>query len=222
MRQGLCGEIEDTPGANHPAFVFEGKTENVLVGNNERAVMSAAIEAENLGYHPIALGCTIEGEAGDVAGVYTSLAEQLIKHRGQQKESVEAYSLGKIPAAIIAGGETTVTLDPTSSGMGGRNQEIGLVAALNLQAKGLRDVVVASAGTDGTDGPTDAAGAVVDGGTICRIEEAAKEELCLSGKQALSAHDAYTFLDMDPSGKSLIRTGPTGTNVADVCVVLVK
>ena len=55
-----------------------------------------------------------------------------------------------------------------------------------------------------------------------RIEEAAKEELCLSGKQVLSAHDAYTFLDMDPSGKSLIRTGPTGTSVAYVCVVLIK
>ena len=103
MRQGLCGEIEDTPGDNHPAFALEGKTENVLVGNNERAVMSAANEAENLGYHPIVLGCTIEGEAGDVAGVYTSLAERLIKHRGQINESFEACSLGKDTAAIIAG-----------------------------------------------------------------------------------------------------------------------
>ena len=222
MRRDLRGEIEDTPGDDHPAFALEGNTKNILVGNNERAVMSAAYEAENLGYNPVVLGCTIEGEASDVAGVYTSLAEQLIKHRGQQDDLSETHSLGKIPAAIIAGGETTVTLDPTSSGKGGRNQEIGLVAALNLQAKGLRDVVVASAGTDGTDGPTDAAGAVVDGGTIYRIEEASKGEMCLTGKEALSAHDAYTFLDMDPSGKSLIRTGPTGTNVADVCVVLVK
>ena len=131
------------------------------MGNNERAVLSAAYEAENLGHTPVVLGYIIEGEASDVAGVYTSLAEQLIKHRGQQVDSSEAYSLGKIPAAIIAGGETTVTLDPTSSGMGGRNQEIALVAALNLQAKGLRCVDVASAGTDGTDGrPTDATDAV--------------------------------------------------------------
>ena len=101
-----------------------------------------------------------------MAGVYTSLAEQFKKYRGQPDDLSEAYSLGKIPAAVIAGGETTVTLDPSSSGKGGRNQEIGLVAALNLQAKGLRDVVVASVGTDGTDGPTDAAGAIVDGGTI--------------------------------------------------------
>ena len=103
MRQGLCGDIEDTPGDDHPAFALEGKTENVLVGNNERAVMSAAYEAENLGYNPVVLGCTIEGEAGDVAGVYTSLAEQLIKHRGQRNESFEAYSLGRDTAAIIAG-----------------------------------------------------------------------------------------------------------------------
>ena len=112
------------------------------------------------------LGCAIKAEGGDTAGVHTSLAEQLIKHRGLRKESFETYSFGKIPAAIIAGGETAVTLDPTSSKMGGRNQEIGLVAALKLKTKGLRDIVVASAGTDGTDGPTDPDGAVVDGGAI--------------------------------------------------------
>ena len=82
---------------------------------------------------------------------------------------------------------------------------------------------MASVGTDGTDGPTDAAGAVVDGGTIDRIEgEIDGEEGRLSGKEALAGHDAYSFLDMDANGTSLIRTGPTGTNVADVCVVLVK
>jgi len=218
MEQGLRGNIEDTPGANHPAFAVEGATKNILVGNNERAVRNAAYEAEVLGYNAVVLGCTIEGEASDIAGVYTSLAE----HVAKQRQEPESYGLAKLPAALIAGGETTVTLDPASSGKGGRNQEIGLVAALNLQAKGLRDIVVASAGTDGTDGPTDAAGAVVDGGTIDRIEGETEEEICLSGKEALAAHNAYTFLDMDPSGKSLIRTGPTGTNVADVCVVLIK
>ena len=62
MRQGLRGEIEDAPGDDHPAFELKGNTENVLEGNNERAVMSAACEAENLGYNPVVLGCTIEGE----------------------------------------------------------------------------------------------------------------------------------------------------------------
>ena len=75
IHQGLRGEIEDTPGDDHPAFAVEGATENILVGNNERAVMSAASEAVRLGYNPVVLGCTIEGEASDVAGVYTSLAE---------------------------------------------------------------------------------------------------------------------------------------------------
>ena len=223
IEQGLHGKIEDTPGKDHPAFATKGITTNVLVGNNERAVLSAAREAESLGYpNPIIIGCTVEGEAGDVAGVYTSIVEQLIKQR-QSLGSSQRYSIARLPAAIIAGGETTVTLDPSSSGKGGRNQEIGLVAALNLQAKGIRDVVVASVGTDGTDGPTDAAGAVVDGGTIDRIEGGTDgEEEHLSGKEALAGHYAYSFLDMDANGTSLIRTGPTGTNVADVCVVLVK
>ena len=222
IEQGLRGEIEDTPVGDHLAFATKGITTNVLVGNNERAVLSAAREAECLGFNPIVLGCTVEGEAGDVARVYTSIVEQLIKQR-QSLGSSQRYSIARLPAAVIAGGETTVTLDPSSSGKGGRNQEIGLVAALNLQAKGIRDVVVASVGTDGTDGPTDAAGAVVDGGTIDRIEgEIDGEEEHLSGKEALAGHDAYSFLDMDANGTSLIRTGPTGTNVADVCVVLVK
>ena len=222
IEQGLRGEIEDTPGGDHLAFATKGITTNVLVGNNERAVLSAAREAECLGYNPIVLGCTVEGEAGDVAGVYVSIAEQLIKQQ-QSLGSSQAYGLAKLPAAVVAGGETTVTLDPSSSGKGGRNQEIGLVAALNLRAKGIRDVVVASVGTDGTDGPTDAAGAVVDGGTIDRIEGGTDgEEEHLSGKEALAGHDAYSFLDMDANGNSLIRTGPTGTNVADVCVTLVK
>ena len=222
IEQGLRGEIEDTPVGDHLAFATKGITTNVLVGNNERAVLSAAREAECLGFNPIVLGCTVEGEAGDVARVYTSIVEQLIKQR-QSLGSSQRYSIARLPAAVIAGGETTVTLDPSSSGKGGRNQEIGLVAALNLQAKGIRDVVVASVGTDGTDGPTDAAGAVVDGGTIDRIEGGTDgEEEHLSGKEALAGHDAYSFLDMDANGTSLIRTGPTGTNVADVCVVLVK
>ena len=88
--------------------------------------------------------------------VFTRRLRSNIKHRGQPDDLSEAYCLGKIPAAVIGAGETTVTLDPSISGKGGRNKEIGLVAALNLQAKGLRVVALTSAGTIGTDGPTDA------------------------------------------------------------------
>ena len=229
LDSGVKGELEDTPGDEHPAFSTKRPsddssmlTETILVGNNELAVTSAAMEAERIGYNAIVLGCTVEGEAKDVAGVYTSLAEQLSKQRTSPDQT---FALAKLPAALIAGGETTVTLGP-SSGKGGRNQEIGLVAALHLKDKGLRDIVVASAGTDGTDGPTDAAGAVVDGGTIDRVEH--MNGGTVTGAVALENHDAYTFFnsassaDESTSIDPLIRSGPTGTNVADVCVVLVK
>mmetsp|Transcript_15535 Transcript_15535/g.33576 ORF Transcript_15535/g.33576 Transcript_15535/m.33576 type:complete len:649 (-) Transcript_15535:1412-3358(-) len=229
LDSGVKGELEGTPGDEHPAFSTKRSLEDssmltgtVLIGNNELAVTSAATEAERSGYNAIMLGSTVEGEARDVAGVYTSLAEQLSKQRTSPGQT---FALAKLPAALIAGGETTVTLGP-SSGKGGRNQEIGLVAALHLKNKGLRDIVVASAGTDGTDGPTDAAGAVVDGGTIDRVEH--MNGGTVKGVEALEKHDAYTFFDsVGSTGEStsiypLIRTGPTGTNVADVCVVLVK
>jgi glycerate-2-kinase len=126
----------------------------------------------------------------------------------------------KLPAALIAGGETVVTL-PEKHGKGGRNQEIGLVAALRLQSLKLRDIVLASVGTDGTDGPTDAAGAIVDGGTISRIEE--ENNKTFTGDDALRNHDAYTFFNSATESKNaLVKTGATGTNVADVCVVLVQ
>jgi glycerate-2-kinase len=123
--------------------------------------------------------------------------------------------MAKLPAAIIGGGETTVTL-VGKRGTGGRNQELALAAALHLQRYSLRNVVFASAGTDGTDGPTDAAGAVVDGGTVDRLNGEAE--------QALQQHDAYTYFKQAGTGNEspLIVTGPTGTNVADVCVTLIR
>ena len=122
-----------------------------------------------------------------------------------------------MPAALICGGETTVTLPKHGIGKGGRNQEIGLCAALKLKELGLRDIVIASVGTDGTDGPTDAAGAIVDGGTIDRVEFVNKKTYL--GDVALKNHDAYSFFANDDA---LLKTGPTGTNVADIAIILVK
>ena len=165
----------------------------------------------------VVLGTTIEGEATHVANMYVSMAGQVQWQRTCPASA--QYPFVKLPAALIAGGETTVTL-PKQHGKGGRNQEIGLAAALRLKSYGLRDIVVSSVGTDGTDGPTDAAGSVVDGGTIDRVES--ENGGTILGKHAFEQHDAYHFFDSSKSTHPLVKTGPTGTNVADICVTLVK
>jgi glycerate 2-kinase len=101
------------------------------------------------------------------------------------------------------------------TGQGGRNQELALAAALSFKRFSLRNVVLCSIGTDGTDGPTDAAGAVVDGGTVDRLGHREAE-------QALQQHDAYTYFKQVGDQSSLVMTGPTGTNVTDVCVTLIQ
>jgi hydroxypyruvate reductase len=111
---------------------------------------------------------------------------------------------------VISGGETTVTIRGT--GLGGRNQEFALAAALDIA--GLKDVVVLSAGTDGTDGPTDAAGALADGSTVARAE--AHD---LDAAAYLANNDSYRFFE---HLGNLIKTGPTGTNVADVRLMLLR
>ena len=228
LRKGNNGELEDTPKASHPTFQ---NCETVLVGNNQAAVMAAAKKAEDLGYNPVILGTCIEGEAQHVANVYVAMAQNLQMQHKQQQENKEQnpYMMASLPVALIAGGETTVSLPTTNTGKGGRNQEIGLAAALTMQKMDMHNVILASIGTDGTDGPTDAAGAIVDGGTINQIEKIQKnnfnDSIQLSGLDALKSHDAYTFFDSgvgDDSVQALVKTGPTGTNVADVCVVLVK
>mmetsp|Transcript_30737 Transcript_30737/g.46604 ORF Transcript_30737/g.46604 Transcript_30737/m.46604 type:complete len:526 (-) Transcript_30737:84-1661(-) len=199
-------ENQHTENPSLDAEVFE-RARNILVGNNQLAVLAAASEAEKRGYKPVILGTRMEGESCHVAGVYASIAQHIIEDGD--------YKVAEPPCALIAGGETTVTLSK-QSGKGGRNQEFALAAALRFQELGLRNVVLASVGTDGTDGPTDAAGAIVDGGTIDRLAG--------SASNALEQHDAYPYLDqVDESNHSpLIKTGPTGTNVADISITLIR
>jgi len=224
LKKGRDGS-QDIPSKNHTSFcikceesVNESKlSETVLVGNNFLAVSAAAEEAQKLGYNPIVLGTTMEGETIHVANVYVSMAAQAQLQRTNPGTAV--FPFVKLPAAIIAGGETTVTLSE-SHGKGGRNQELGLAAAIKMKSSGLRDMILASVGTDGTDGPTDAAGSIIDGSTIDRVEfENGRSFL---GKDALENHDAYNFFESSNTIKSLVKTGPTGTNVADVCVILVQ
>lgn len=172
----------------------------VMVGSNRLAVEAAADEAKRLGYNTLILSTYIEGEAREVGRVFASVAKE-IRANGRPV---------KRPAAVVSGGETTVTIRGT--GRGGRNQEFALSAAIAID--GLRDTVILSAGTDGIDGPTDAAGAIADGSTIHRAEGVG-----LNAAESLANNDSYRFFK---TTGDLIQTGPTGTNVADIQVLLVR
>jgi hydroxypyruvate reductase/glycerate 2-kinase len=196
LRRGRDGAIPDTPKS------LPGSARTFVIGNNTRALAAATRTAESLGYPVLNLGSFIEGETRDVAGVHADIVRS-VRSDGQPRPA---------PLCILSGGETTVTLS-TDHGRGGRNQEFVLAAALHLGPAGLRDTVVLSGGTDGEDGPTDAAGALADAGTL---ERAAR--LGLDPAASLARHDAYPFF---AATDGLLGTGLTGTNVMDVRVLLV-
>lgn len=197
LERGAAGEIEETPRSGDPAFA---RVRNVIVGSNRSALDAAARTARALRYRTLVLSTMVEGETRDVARVHAAIARE-IRASGHPV---------KPPACIVSGGETTVTLCD-GHGLGGRNQEFVLAAASDIA--GMENVVVLSAGTDGTDGPTDAAGAIADGRTAARASEKG-----WSAADALARNDSYHFFG--PLG-DLVRTGPTGTNVMDVHVVIV-
>jgi glycerate 2-kinase len=192
IASGLRGEIAETP---KPGDALFRRVRNTVVGSNRLALDAASRQARLLGYRTLVLASEIQGETRDVARMHAAIA----------REVVGAARPVKPPACIITGGETTVTIK--GAGLGGRNQEFVLAAAIDIA--GLPDVVVFSAGTDGTDGPTDAAGAIADGGTLARNPEAAGY---------LDANDSYRYFD---ALGDLVKTGPTNTNVMDVRIMLV-
>lgn len=197
VRARLNGDAPETPKPGDPIFT---RVQNLIVGSNRLAVDAAARQARELGYRTLVLSTFIEGETRDVARVHAAIAKE-IRATGRPV---------KPPACVISGGETTVTIH--GKGLGGRNQEFALAAGLDIA--GMKDVAIASIGTDGTDGPTDAAGAVADGSTVSRAGAAG-----LDAAAFLARNDSYRFFE--PLG-GLIRTGPTGTNVADVRIILVR
>ena len=196
LRRGANGEIPETPKTGDAIFA---RTQNVIVANNLQAVQAAAARAKALGYNSLILSSRIEGETKDVAKVHAAMAKEM---------AATGHPVAP-PACVVSGGETTVTLE--RAGKGGRNQEFVLAAALELA--GWERVVILSAGTDGTDGPTDAAGAVCDGETVPRARS-----LGLDPKRHLAEHDAYPLFE---ALGDLIKTGPTNTNVMDLRLVLV-
>ena len=185
---GAKGDIPETPKTLKNA-------DNRIIGSNRLAVDAAAEAARELGFKPLILSSVIEGETREIAGMHAAIAREV-------RESGRPL---KPPACIISGGETTVTL--RGKGKGGRNQEFALAAAVGIA--GLKDVLIFSAGTDGTDGPTDAAGAQADGDTLRRGPEALRR---------LANNDSYDFFQ---TLKDLVITGPTGTNVMDIHLILV-
>ena len=196
LEQGARGGIEETPKAADP--VFE-KVQNVLVGSNRLALQAAKQKADVLGYNSLLLSSSVEGETQTVAAVHAAIAKEISATGGPVRR----------PACVISGGETTVTI--RGGGLGGRNQEFALAAALHIE--GLEGVVILSGGTDGTDGPTDAAGGVVDGGTLRRATANG-----LDAGDYLRRNDSYHFLQ---STGDLLITGPTYTNVMDLHVMLI-
>ena len=194
--QGLKGDIEDTPKAGDA--VFE-RCYSELVGTNLQALKAAGLKSEDLGYRTLILSSTVEGEAREVAKVLTAIAKEV-------RDSGNPLSA---PACILCGGETTVTIQ--GDGKGGRNQEFVLASALVID--GGENVVVLAGGTDGNDGPTDAAGAMADGSTLVRARAKGLDPL-----DFLRRNDSYHFFQ---TLEDLVMTGPTRTNVMDVYMLLV-
>jgi hydroxypyruvate reductase len=188
--------FQETPKPSDP--VFE-RVQNVVVGSNRQAALAAVASARQAGFNTLLLGTFVEGEAREVARVAAALAKGVRVHGEPLKP----------PACLVWGGETTVTI--RGNGKGGRNQELALAAALALE--GWPGVLLMALATDGTDGPTDAAGAVITGGTVARARA-----MGLDPWAALEDNNSYAFFD---ALGDLILTGPTGTNVNDLLFVMV-
>ena len=196
LQQGMEGRIPETPKADDAIFA---RTLNVIVASNRVAARATLEKARGFGLNTLLFSTFVEGEAREVAKVFAAVARE-IDHSGQPLAR---------PACIIAGGETTVTVK--GRGLGGRSQELALAAAPLVA--GLDNVAIVALGTDGTDGPTDAAGALCTGRTTRR---ASQEGLSVAGY--LADNDAYHYFQ---ALGDLLITGPTNTNVNDLIFVFV-
>jgi glycerate-2-kinase len=197
LRDGSEGKIPDTPKKGNTLF---DRVENIIIGSNRIATEAARTKAMELGYEPVVLTTELQGEARDAA---------LWLYR-QVLESQSCLASGRKKIGLIAGGETTVTV--RGKGLGGRNTEMALAFAMAIE--GTSGITFLSAGTDGTDGPTDAAGAIVDGQTIPKARA-----LGLDPQSCLDDNDSYHFFEKTGG---LFKTGPTGTNVMDLQIILIE
>ena len=193
---GIAGKVPETPKPGQKIFL---KTRNVIVGSNFNALLAAKSMAERLGYNTLWISSMLEGETRDLAINHMAIARDIRLHDLPVRR----------PACLLSGGETTVRLRGT--GKGGRNQEFVLAAA--LKSAGFDRLMILSAGTDGSDGPTDAAGAFADETTQTRAAAAG-----LDPRRYLEDNDSYHFFE---ALGDLFKTGPTNTNVMDLRIILV-
>ncbi|WP_254274644.1 glycerate kinase type-2 family protein [Haloarcula marina] len=192
LQQGVRGKLPETPTSDDN--VFENVFMHVLA-DGMTTLLAARATAVDQGFDSYILSSRIRGEAREAAKTHVGIAEEI-------------HNTGNPflpPAVLVSGGETTVTI--TGDGKGGPNQEFALASSLELD---IEDIVVASVDTDGIDGASDAAGAIVDSETTANAEN--------DGHNALQNNDAYTFLE---KSNSLIKTGPTGTNVNDLRIIVI-
>lgn len=207
VARGMEGAVLDTPEADDPVFA---RVSNVLLGSNAQAVHAAASTARSRGYNTVVLGSQITGEAREVAHVYRGILRDVVRFGA----TADAEKVAPKPACIIGGGETTVTL--RGDGRGGRNQEMALsvLAGMIAAPEELSDALFLSGATDGNDGPTDAAGGIVDS-SVVRAAGGMTSEI----DESLRNNDSYRLLQRIGA---LLITGPTNTNVCDIQIILVR
>ncbi len=202
LEDGLAGRVPETPKPGDPLFA---QVQNVLAANNRQALEAAAQAAIGLGFEARILTDSLTGEA-------RVRALDLVK---AARDCAGAMRPGQSPVCLLAGGETTVTV--RGAGTGGRNQEMALAAALALEDRGGKKndntIAMLFAGTDGSDGPTDAAGGFATSETAARARAAGLDPVA-----RLADNDSYMCLK---ACNDLLITGPTRTNVMDLAVLLV-
>jgi hydroxypyruvate reductase len=198
LQAGAQGKIPDTPKPGDPVF---NKVENLIIANNRLLTEAASRRAQSLGFKTLVLGTEVEGEAKDIGGVFAAIAREI----GRTGNPIAP------PACVLAAGETTVTV--RGRGLGGRNQEMALAWAISMGARQTSlPCCFASVATDGTDGPTSAAGGIVDPFTAQRAKD-----LGLVPLRYLMDNDSTNFLK---ATGDLIVTGPTQTNLMDLQILL--
>jgi hydroxypyruvate reductase/glycerate 2-kinase len=230
LKKGASGQVLETP------KTLPNHVHNLVIANNDRALEAAEIQAENLGYRVLNLGSNIEGETREVAAAMAGTVRSILANGRPLTPPVCLLSGGETtvtlgqdlpasgvshdPGYMTAGEPNCISagqpgcVSAGSEPLGGRNQEFVLAAALTLGREGLSNVTVLSGGTDGEDGPTDAAGAVADAETLLKADQ-----LGLLPSDFLLRHDAYHFFQ---ATGDLLRTGLTETNVMDVRVILIR
>lgn len=197
IKKGCNDAIGETVKANDPIFK---NVQNLIIGSNAIALQAAEVKASQLGYHIAAVNGGMKGDAGDL---------------GREMVNTCYNYKGNLPACLLYGGETTVRVK--GNGKGGRNQQMALSALLVMESflEGATPnrVTFLAAGTDGTDGPTDSAGAIAD---VSILSAAQEKHLIIA--EYLEDNDAWHFFEQ---AGGLIKTGPTQTNVMDLVVIII-